>query len=164
MAVSMEYIMDVLTQEIKEAEKEIKYLLRSDESLQNNYELMNSITGIGFATAVHLLIVTENFSRFKEVRKLICYCGVAPFEHSSGTSIRGKMRVSQLANKKLKSLLTMAAISAIQHDPEIKDKYEKKVKEGKAKMCALNIIRAKLLERIFAVIKRQSPYILREAA
>ena len=164
MAASMEYIMDVLTQEIKEAEKEIKDLLRSDESLQNNYELMNSITGIGFATAVHLLIVTENFSRFKEVRKLICYCGVAPFEHSSGTSIRGKMRVSQLANKKLKSLLTMAAISAIQHDPELKDKYEKKVKEGKAKMCALNIIRAKLLERIFAVIKRQSPYILREAA
>ena len=163
MATSMEYVMDVLTQEIKAAEKEIKNLLRSDELLQNNYELMNSVTGIGFATAVHLLIVTENFVRFKDVRKLICYCGAAPFEHSSGTSIRSKKKVSQLANKKLKSLLTMAAISAIQHDTELKAKYEQKVKEGKAKMCALNIIRAKLLERIFAVIKRQSPYILREA-
>ena len=104
MAASMEYIMDVLTQEIKEAEKEIKELLKADESLQTNYQLMCSITGIGFASAVHLLIATENFTRFTDVRKLICYCGVAPFEHSSGTSIRGKVRVSQLANKKLKSL------------------------------------------------------------
>lgn len=164
MASSMEYVMDVFTQEIKEAEKEIKSLLQSNESLQTNYDLTCSIIGIGFATAVHLLIVTENFTRFTEVRKLICYCGVAPFEHSSGTSIRGKVRVSQLANKKLKSLLTMAAISAIQHDPELKTKYEQKVNEGKAKMCVINIIRAKLLERIFAVIKRQSPYKLRLAA
>jgi transposase len=164
MAASMEFVMDILSQEIKEAEKEISKLLHTDESLQTNYDLMCSITGIGFATAVHLLIATENFTRFKDVRKLICYCGVAPFEHSSGISIRGKVRVSQLANKKLKSLLTMAAISAIQHDPELKAKYEQKVKEGKAKMCVINIIRAKLLERIFAVIKRQSPYELRIAA
>lgn len=164
MAASMEFVMDVLTQEIKEAEKEIKMLLQSEESLQTNYDLLCSITGIGFATAVHFIIATENFTRFKEVRKLICYCGVAPFEHSSGTSIRRKVRVSQLANKKLKSLLTTAAFSAIQHDPELKAKYEQKVKEGKAKMCVLNIIRAKLLERIFAVIKRQSPYELRLAA
>ena len=164
MAASMEYVMDVLTQEIKEAEKAIKDLLKADESLQTNYQLMCSITGIGFASAVHLLIATENFTRFTDVRKLICYCGVAPFEHSSGTSIRGKVRVSQLANKKIKSLLTMAAISAIQHDPELKLKYEQKVKEGKAKMCVINIIRAKLLERVFAVIKRQSPYVVKIAA
>lgn len=164
MASSMQYVMDVFTQEIKEAEKEIKTLLQSNESLQTNYDLTCSITGVGFATSVHLLIVTENFTRFTEVRKLICYCGVAPFEHSSGTSIRGKVRVSQLANKKLKSLLTMAALSAIQHDPELKAKYEQKVNEGKAKMCVINIIRAKLLERIFAVIKRQSPYQQRLAA
>ena len=164
MAASMEFVMAVLTQETKEAEKQINTLLQTDEPLQTNYDLMCGITGVGFATAVHLLIATENFTRFKEVRKLICYCGIAPFEHSSGTSIRGKVRVSQLANKKLKSLLTMAAISAIQHDPELKAKYAQKLKEGKAKMCVINIIRAKLLERIFAVIKRQSPYELRAAA
>ena len=164
MTASMQYVMDVLKQEIKEMENEIKSLIESEKPLQTNYDLMCSVTGIGFATAVHLLIATENFSRFTDVRKLICYCGVAPFEHSSGISIRGKARVSHLANKKLKSLLTMAAISAIQHDPELKVKYEQKVKEGKAKMCVLNIIRAKLLERIFAVIKRQSPYELRSAA
>ena len=133
--------------------------------LQNKVALITGgNSGIGFATAVHLLIATENFTRFEDVRKLICYCGVAPFEHSSGTSIRGKTRVSHLANKKLKSLLTMAAISAIQHDPELKAKYEQKLKEGKAKMSALNIIRAKLIERVFAVIKKQKAYELRTAA
>jgi len=161
---SMNYIMDVLTQEIKETEAAIKELIGSGPSLQTNYDLACSVTGIGFATAVHLLIATENFTRFSTVRKLICYCGVAPFEHSSGTSIRGKVRVSHLANKKLKSLLTMAAISAIQHDPELKAKYEQKVKEGKAKMCVINIIRAKLIERVFAVIKKQKAYEIRIAA
>ncbi len=58
----------------------------------------------------------------------------------------------------------MAAISAIQHDVDLKERYQQKIKEGKPKMCVINIIRAKLIERIFTVIKRQSPYILREAA
>lgn len=161
---SMKLVMEVLKQEIKETEKALRELIGSDQSLQTNYELACSVTGIGFATAVHLLIATENFTRFSDVRKLICYCGVAPFEHSSGTSIRGRVRVSHLANKKLKSLLTMAAISAIQHDPELKAKYEQKLNEGKAKMCVINIIRAKLIERVFAVIKKQKAYEVRLAA
>lgn len=164
MAASMRYVMEVLAQEIKETETAIKELIGLNQPLQTNYELACSVTGIGFATAVHLLIATENFTRFSDVRKLICYCGVAPFEHSSGSSIRGKVRVSHLANKKLKSLLTMAAISAIQHDPELKAKYEQKVTEGKAKMSVLNIIRAKLIERVFAVIRKQKAYEIRTAA
>jgi transposase len=161
---SMKSVMEILAQEIKEAEKNIKQLIRSNEALETNYELACSVTGIGFATAVHLLIATENFTRFNDARKFICYCGVAPFEHSSGTSVRGRTRVSHLADKKLKSLLTMGAISAIQHDPELKAKYEQKLKEGKAKMCVINIIRAKLIERVFAVIKKQKAYEVRAAA
>jgi transposase len=161
---SAQYIMDVLTVEIKQIEAEIEKLINEDEALTTNYELIRSVVGIGFATAVHVLISTENFSRFTDPRKFNCYCGVAPFEHTSGSSIRGKTRVSHLANKKLKSLLTMAAISAVRFDPELKLKYEQKVKEGKAKMSALNIIRAKLIERIFAVIRKQTKYELRTAA
>lgn len=161
---SMDYIMDVLKQEIKEAEIEIQNLIKKDDALQTNYDLMCSVVGIGFATAVHILIATENFTRFSDVRKFICYCGVAPFEHSSGTSIKGKTRVSHLANKKIKSLLTMAAISAIQHDPELKLKYQQKVKEGKNKMSVINMIRAKLLQRIFAVVKNQKNYEIKMVA
>jgi transposase len=161
---SSAYIMDVLSREIKELEQAIKELLKEEQSLQTNYELATSVVGIGFATAVHFIIATENFTRFPDARKLICYCGVAPFKHESGSSIRGRTRVSPLANKKLKSLLTMAAICAVRFDKDLKEKYEQKVAEGKPKMSVINIIRAKLIERVFAVVKRQVKYEIRAAA
>jgi len=161
---STQFIVDVLTEEIKELERDIEELLKTESSLQRNFELIRTIKGVGFVSAVHMLLVTENFTRFREVRKFACYCGVAPFKNESGTSIRGKTRTSHLANKKIKSLLTMAAISAINHQSELKEKYQKKLQQGKAKMVALNMIRFELIERIFAVIKRQTPYVLRPAA
>lgn len=161
---STEYIMQVLSVEIREVKAAIKELMESDEELGSTYKLVSSVQGIGFVSAVHLMILTENFTRFDNPRKFACYAGVAPFEHSSGSSIKGRTKLSGLANKKIKSLLTLAAVCAVKHDPELKAKYQQKLMEGKAKMCALNIIRFKLIERIFAVIKRQSPYILSQAA
>ncbi len=157
-------MLQVLCVESKKTEQAIEQLIKKDQEVQTNYELIKTVRGIGFATSVHFIIATENFTRFDNHRKFACYCGVAPFENSSGTSVRGKTKVSSLANRKIKSLLTMAAISAIQHDVDLKEKYQQKVAEGKPKMCALNIIRYKLIERIFTVIKRQSPYILRQTA
>ena len=161
---STENVMQMLETEIKETKATIEELISKEQELQINYDLVRSVLGIGFVTAVHFLIVTENFTRFNNPRKFACYAGVAPFKYQSGSSIKGKTRISHLANKKIKSLLTMAAYCAINHDPVLKAKYEQKLKEGKAKMSALNIIRFKLIERIFAVIKRQTPYILKTAA
>jgi transposase len=161
---SAKYIMEVLAVEIGELEKAIKECLATDEALQTNYDLLVSIRGIGFVSAVALLIATDNFTRFDDHRKFACYCGVAPFTHTSGSSIRGKTRVSHLANKKIKSLLTLAAFTAIRYDADLKAKYEQKRKEGKPVMSVINIIRAKLIERIFTVINRQSPYILKAVA
>jgi transposase len=161
---SADFIIDILTVEINELEKAIKTCLAKDENLQKNYDLLTSISGIGFVIAVTFLITTENFTRFDNHRKFACYCGVAPFIYTSGTSIKGKTRVSQLANKKIKSLLTMAAFVAVKYDADLKAKYEQKVTEGKAKMSAVNIIRTKLIERIFTVIDRQTPYILKAVA
>lgn len=161
---STEWLMEVLATEIKQTEAQIRTLVKEDAALNANYILVKSVCGIGFVTTVHFLIATENFTRFSDPRKFACYCGVAPFEHRSGTSIRGKTKTSPLANRKIKYLLTMAAGCAIQHDPELKEKYRQKIKEGKAKMSALNIIRAKLIERIFAVIRKKTLYTLKIAA
>ncbi len=160
---STQNILQLLKEEIKQTEAVIKELIKEDEAINNNYELVKSVKGIGFVTTVHMLIRTENFTRF-DARKFACYSGIAPFKNESGSSIRGRTKTSHLANRKIKSLLTMAAISAINHDPELKAKYEQKLTQGKPKMVALNIIRFKLIERIFSVIKRQSPYILRQVA
>ncbi|MDQ6481665.1 transposase, partial [Dyadobacter sp. LHD-138] len=81
------------------------------------------------------------------------------FEHSSGSSIRGKTKVSPLANRKMKALLSNCASAAIQHDPELKLYYQRKITEGKAKMSIQNAIKAKLINRVFATVARKSKYV-----
>jgi transposase len=147
-----------LTANIKEVEAAIKKLIKEDEALLSNCNLLVSIKAVGFVTAIYMLAYTENFRKFLNSRKFSCYAGLAPFEHTSGTSLRGKKRVSHYANKKAKCLLNLAASVAIQHNPEMKAYYIKRVNEGKSKMGTLNIIRHKLIDRMFAVVKRGTPY------
>jgi transposase len=148
-----------LDKEIERMEAGIDELLQSDEALQKNYKLLISVRGVGRIVAVATLISTRNFSRFTNARKFACFCGVAPFENTSGSSIRGKTRVSHLADKSLKTLFDLAAKAAIQHDPEIKNYYQMRVEKGKSKMSTINVVRNKIIYRMFAVIKRQSPFV-----
>lgn len=147
-----------LTEDIKEVEAAIKSIINQSEAVQENYKLLTSIKGVGFITAVYMIAYTDNFEKFSNSRQFSCYAGVVPFEHSSGTSIRGKSRVSHYANKKAKRLLNLAASVAIQHNKELKQYYQRRVAAGKSKMSTLNIIRNKLVDRMFAVIKRQTAY------
>ena len=148
------------TKELRTVEKQILALIKSDEDLSKTCELLRTIKGVGVIVAASIICCTNNFKRFSNARKFNCYAGLAPFKHESGTSIRGKARVSHLANKDIKSLLNLAACSAIRHDPELKNYYQKRVKEGMKKMCCLNIIRSKIVSRIFAVAKRQTPFVI----
>jgi transposase len=152
-------ILNNLKKNLVKIEKEIKKIIDDSESLKINYNLIRSIPGIGPQTSVYLLIVTKNFTAFKDGRKLACYAGVAPFPYQSGTSINGRTKVHHFADKKLKSLINMCALNAIRWDTEISIYYEKKVAEGKNKMLVMNNVRNKLLHRVFAVIKRQTPYV-----
>ena len=110
-------------------------------------------------TRSKFLCVTDNFQRFSAPRKFACYSGVAPFEYSSGTSIRGKTKTSHLANREVKVYLTRAAITAIAWDPQIKAYYKRKIAEGKHKASVINAVRAKIIARCFAVIKRKTPFV-----
>ena len=67
-----------------------------------------------------MIIATGEFTRISDPKKFACYAGIAPFPHKSGTTIRGKTRVSNLANMNLKKLLHLAAMSAIQCSEELK--------------------------------------------
>jgi transposase len=151
-------MINCLQQQIAKVKEAILQLIRSDAALNRNYELLTTITGIGFVNAAYILAITDNFARFATARKLACYCGIAPFEHTSGSSIRGKTRVSHLANKKLKSLLDLAAKCAINRDKELNAYYQRRLEMGKSKMSTINVVRNKLIYRMFAVIKRQTPF------
>ena len=83
----------------------------------------------------------------------------APFEHTSGISIRGKTQTSPLANKEVKVYLTRAAITAIAWNLQMKAYYKRKVAEEKHKTSVINAVRAKIIARAFAVIRRQTPFV-----
>lgn len=147
-----------LTSEINNMEADILKLIRTDHSLRQSFELLQSIKGVGKIIAASMIAFTENFKRFSEARKFNCYAGLAPFKYESGISIRSRSRVSPLANKELKTLLNLGAFCAIRHNAELRQYYELRVANGKRKMDCINIIRSKIVARMFAVIKRQSPY------
>lgn len=140
-------------------EKEMQDTIASDDVLCRQSGLIQSLPGLGPMTATYLIIVTKAFQSFDNWRQLACYAGVAPFEYSSGSSIKGRTKVHPMADKKLKSLLNMCAMNAKKYDTEMKLYFERKVAEGKNKMLVLNNIRCKLLGRIFAIIKRNTPYV-----
>lgn len=155
---SYKEMIDVLNEHVKTVEKEMYKLIKEDKELAKQYSLVTSIKGIGPQTALTMLVLTNGFTLFDNWRKFASYSGSAPFPNQSG-NFRGKTKVSHLANKRMKTLLTNCAGSAIQFNPEMKLYYDKRVSEGKNEMSTMNIIRNKLISRAFAVIKRGTPYV-----
>jgi transposase len=149
----------LLKQQIRELEKEILNIISSNAELHTTFENIITIKGVGLIVAATMIVYTNNFKNFPTWRKLSCYAGTAPFDNQSGTSLKGKSKVSHLANKILKTLLGQAAATAIQYDAELKRYYLRRLEEGKSKMSTMNIIRNKIVARIFAVAKRGTPFV-----
>ena len=152
-------MIEQLNEQIKKVEDRMDAIIFSMPGWKTNFMLIQSVRGVGPVVARYLIIFTENFTRFANYRKFACYSGIAPFEYASGSSVKGRTRVHPCANKQLKSLLNMAAMNAIQIPGEYKQYYQRRQKDGKNNMSTLNIIRNKLLARVFAVVKRQTPYV-----
>jgi transposase len=148
-----------LDQSVIEVEKQIMALIESEENLKENFKLATSVKGVGLVIAAFMLVTTHNFTGFENGRKYACYAGIAPFPNESGTSIKGKSKVSHLGNKKLKTLLSNGANSAKSWDPEIRAYYKRKIDEGKEHKSVINAISCKLVNRVFSVVKRQTPYV-----
>jgi len=147
-----------IARSIRNVEDQIKKIIMGNQDFKRNYKLLISIPGIGHVTAVYLIGCTGNFAGRPSGKELACYAGVAPFEQTSGISIKGRPRVHRMANKELKRLLHMCALSLIQHNQELKAYYNKKKDEGKHSMSIINAVRNKIALRIAAVIKNQVSY------
>lgn len=154
-----EVALTALQKQIKLVELQIERQIKTCPDLKTNMSLLMSIPGVGRQTALFMLIFTGNFTRFDDPKKLASYAGVAPFAYESGTSVRGRTEVSQMANMKLKHLLHMAALGAVRVEGEMKRYFERKVAAGKRKMSVYNAIRNKLVHRMMAVMERRTPYI-----
>lgn len=144
--------------DLEKVNHQMDELIHQDEQLCELFKLITSIPGVGPAVATEVILATDEFKNFAEPKKLACHAGVAPFEHSSGTSVRGRSRVSQHARKRLKFLFHLAAMSAVRVKGELQIYYQRKVAEGKNKMSVLNAIRNKIIHRICAVVRRGGKY------
>lgn len=150
---------DGIDKSIKLVEKNIREIIQKDTAIKNNYDLLISVPGIGHLTAVYLICCTNNFICKITGKQLASYAGVAPFGNSSGTSIKGRDKVHKMANKDLKKLFHMGAISAIANYDEFKAYYKRKVKEGKHPQSVINAVRSKIALRAVAVINNQAKYV-----
>jgi transposase len=148
-----------LNDEIMKVEKQIHTIIKNDDNLLKNFRLVLSVKGIGKIVAFYLIAFTANFTQITRARAFACYAGIAPFDHSSGTW-KGSTRVNQFANKQIKSILNMAALSVVKARGEYRVYYQKRVNElGKNKMSTLNIVCNKIVLRAFAVVNRGTPYV-----
>jgi len=148
---------NALKKDIKNIEKEIEQLIKNDPELAHLFEIITSVKGISSVTATEIIITTNEFKDIDDPKKFGSYAGCVPFERSSGKR-KGKSKVSPIANKKLKSLLHLAALSAIQYSKELKAYYHRKVNEGKNKMLVINNVRNKLILRVFACVNKNQKY------
>lgn len=150
------------TEYICSLEEQMESIINDNNDLSKNYKLLRSIKGIGLINAVNTIVYTNNFTSFQNARQYACYAGIAPFEHKSGTSVKGRTKVSQLGNHQLKCELTMAARSSIQSDPWMRNYYKRKMAEKGntpgAHGIVLNAVKFKLVVRMFSVVQSGTPY------
>lgn len=152
------HTLKALDQDIARADKAIEQLIASDVELSRLFTLTTSVSGVGKITAAQIIIATNEFKDINDPKKFACYSGVAPFTDESGKVIK-KARISHMANKKVKTLLHLSAITAIQYNPDMKRFYQRKVQqEKKNKMSVINAVRNKLILRIFACVNQNRPY------
>lgn len=109
------------TKNIKQTDKEIDGIISSDPQIQQNYDLLLSIIGVGRVNALTTIILTENFQAFTDPRRYANYIGVAPFIHESGTSVKKATRVSKAGFSKAKADLSIAV--ALQYRTTLKSKH-----------------------------------------
>ena len=152
-------LLKTFNDKLKMVENEIKSLIKSDGYLCQVDELVQSIKGVGPVSSWYLIATTNGFEYFENARQYACYSGIAPFERSSGSSIKGKTQTDRRSNRKINGILTMAARSAVLNNPEMREYMERKIQEGKHYNCALNAVKNKLIARVFAVVKRKTPYV-----
>ena len=147
-----------IEKDLASVEADIQTIIQSDERLNDLFNRITRIEGVGKITAQELLVTTNEFRDFTCSKSFACYCGIAPFDHRSVSSVRGKSRVSHRANKHMKKILHLAAMGAVRAKGKFKVYYERKVAEGKNKMLVLNNVRNKLVHTIFALILKDQEY------
>jgi transposase len=162
MANACKATLKAISKDIQQINQQIRLTIKSDDRLKELFSLVTSVPNVGTVVGTAILVSTNEFKTINNARKFACHCGIAPFEHTSGSSIRGKTRISHMADKDLKTLLHIAALGSTSRPGELRNYFERKVAEGKNKMLVLNAIRNKLIHRVFACVRDEKKFIQKD--
>ena len=152
-----------LNRQLKNIKKEIEIL--ESKLLQNvkseyaeSLSLLKTIPGIGEKTALMMLVFTDGFNRFESSKELCSYAGITPVIRQSGSSVKGRPRMSKIGNPKLRSLLFVCSLNACKYNKACKTLFDRIVAKGKSKKLALIAVCNKLLKQAFSIVKNRLPY------
>lgn len=150
--------LNAIKADLEKMDKLMAEIIAADPELKRLFGLATSVCGVGKVVATQMIISTNEFKDITGPKQFACLAGVAPFTDESG-KYKGKGRVSHMANKKIKTLLHMAALVSIQYDLELKLYYDRMVKEQKKnKMSVINAVRNKLVLRVFACVNQNRKF------
>jgi transposase len=137
--------------EIKSLEEKLTEIVKQDH--QELLTRLESIPGLGRKTSIMLIVLTDGFERFTSASELCSYSGLTPIIRQSGSSVKGRSRISKMGNKKLRNLLFMCSFTACKNNKACKALYDRIVAKGKSKKLALIAVCNKLLKQAFAIAK-----------
>jgi transposase len=140
-----------LSNEITELELKLEALIKEYEP--NLLTRLCSIPGIGKRTAIYLIVLTYGFEKFESSRQLISFFGMNPIIRESGSSVRGKSRISKTGDNHIRNLLFMCAFTACEHNKNCREIYQRITAKGKSKKLALIAVANKLLKQSLAIAK-----------
>jgi len=146
-----------LERQLAALEKEIDQHIDRDPTLKHNDQLLRSINGVGPRVAQRMNALMSSH-RFQSAEALAAYIGLTPCERVSGSSVRGKTRMSKKGPAQLRHLLFMPAIVAKKHNPHVKAIYARLIAKGKPKMSAIGAAMRKLVHLCFGVLHSGKPY------
>jgi transposase len=138
--------------------KEIEQYIESDQEVKDHVENMTSIPGIGRLTAAIVLAETNGFEHIRNKKQLSSYAGFDIREKLSGTSVKGKPRISKKGNRHLRKAMHLPSLSAVKHSQIYREIYARLVSRHGIKMKALVCIQRKLLELLYILFKNKSKF------
>jgi transposase len=148
----------LLNSQEKEIKLEMAAVVKTDEKLVKKINLITSIPGIGKLTAVIALAETNGFELVKNKKQLVSYSGLDVKEKQSGTSVKGKPKISKRGNRHLRKAMHMPALTAIRNDERFKAIFVRLISKHGIKMKAVVAVQRKLLEMIYTIWKSEKPY------
>jgi len=149
---SIKSIISHINKQIIKIKKTLKEIVKQDDTLKQQVDLLTSIPGIGEKTAWSILAYLGDISLFSNAKQVTSYAGINPRIEQSGTSIN-KSSLSKIGNKRLRKALYMPALTATKHNPLTKDLYERLQQKGKPNKVALCAVMWKLLVLAYGVLK-----------